>query len=244
MGGYDCYEVCEDIYGGGCVGEGSWDPDDPGGGDEYCWEDYLGQDCYEVCDDWPDDPIDPEPDYCDDPGNWDECYGDGGGDYYPDPEEVDPCDHAAQLGSNENFKSILRTLKTTADNADFKHEVGYVYSHNGDQMEKTLITGEEGAAGIEFSLNGQIDGFAHTHYVGLLSVFSPDDIYSMAQLYMNGNMNDAATFSMVVVTQSGTQYMLMIEDETKFSTYADNLVGNSTLHMFSDLFNNLYKINA
>ncbi|RAV27389.1 hypothetical protein, partial [Sinomicrobium soli] len=33
-----------------------------------------------------DDPIDPEPDYCDDPGNWDECYGDGGDDYYPDPD--------------------------------------------------------------------------------------------------------------------------------------------------------------
>ncbi|RAV27386.1 hypothetical protein, partial [Sinomicrobium soli] len=52
---------------------------DPGG-DEYCWDDIIGQDCYEECD-WIDGPIDPNPDPCDDPGNWDECYGDGGDDF-------------------------------------------------------------------------------------------------------------------------------------------------------------------
>ncbi|RAV27418.1 hypothetical protein [Sinomicrobium soli] len=82
-GGYECYEICEDVWGGGCVGD-VWDPDDPGG-DEYCWDDIIGQDCYEECD-WIDGPIDPNPDPCDDPGNWNECYGDGG-DYYP-PDDM------------------------------------------------------------------------------------------------------------------------------------------------------------
>ncbi|WP_146746659.1 hypothetical protein [Sinomicrobium soli] len=57
-----------------------------GGGDEYCWDEVIGEYCYDDCI-WIEDPDYPEePDPCDDLGNWNECYGDGG-DYYP-PDDM------------------------------------------------------------------------------------------------------------------------------------------------------------
>src|SRR5690606_34981176 len=50
-----------------------------------------------------------------------------------------------------------------------------------------------------------------------------DDEKLKAAYHLIGNMN-------------GRYYMLKIDDEAKFSAYADNLVDNSTLNLFSELY--------
>lgn len=76
---------------------------------------------------------------------------------------------------------------------------------------------------IRFELTGQIDGFVHSHYQGLLSVFSVSDIFGLAAMYKNGNIRDVNTFVIGLVTDVGTQYMMVIDDPEKFAKFANNL---------------------
>ncbi|RAV27391.1 hypothetical protein [Sinomicrobium soli] len=150
MGGYDCYEVCEDIYEGGCVGEGSWDPDDPGGGDEYCWDEVIGEYCYDDCI-WIEDPDYPEePDPCDDLGNWDECYGDGGGD--TGDESVVVADIIIDVVSTPKITDIQKELECFDKTASAKLTI---YAEQSIENSRE-VTARIGHAFIGLEQNGVV----------------------------------------------------------------------------------------
>lgn len=151
----------------------------------------------------------------------------------------DPCDHADSLESNAEYKEKFDSLKQKIHD---NKEHGYIYNHNGAGIDETPIVGEVGEAGISFDVQTPIDGFMHSHYDDLLSVFSPDDIYAMANLYKTNRMTNVSTFTAGVVTSKGTQYILMIDDITKYFDFATNLVNNNTLDLFSEMYENFYKI--
>ncbi|WP_257669168.1 hypothetical protein [Parapedobacter tibetensis] len=75
-GDWECVEICEPIWAEVCVGNP--DPDDPDQ-DDICYEEIVDEECWEDCY-YVDDPEEPE--FCDDPYNWDlpECGGEGPGD--------------------------------------------------------------------------------------------------------------------------------------------------------------------
>ena len=153
--------------------------------------------------------------------------GGGGEPNDPNPNQTDPCEKAKTITSNPKTANLMNDLKgkTTSSSA----ENGYILNENNGTISETAIVGEIGQAGIDFQVNGQIDGFIHSHYAGLLSVFSVSDIFALAQLYKNGNIKNTNTFTIGVVTASGTQYIMVIDDLTKFDSFADNLFTGNTI---------------
>lgn len=169
--------------------------------------------------------------------------GDGGGDDPPndDPPVENPCDAADKLENNVDVKGKFELLKSVTNASK---EFGFMYqvSSSNGMTNITPLIGVDGEAGINFPVTSQIDGIIHSHYTGLLSVFSPDDIYAMAQLYLSNMMVNSKEFTLGVVTASGTQYLLVIDDFTKFQSFASNLVNNSSLDVYSHAFENVFGI--
>jgi hypothetical protein len=170
------------------------------------------------------------------------CDDGGGGDEVGEepPPPPNPCKTAKKLANNTEFKEAFDALKSIVD---AKAEVGFTFKVNGETgIDETLMKGIEGEGLIDFKVPEKIDGFIHTHYEGLLSVFSPADIFAMSQLYLNDKMVNPGTFTMGVVTASGTQYLLMIDNLNEFSKYANMLVGTSSLDEYSYSYETIFKI--
>ena len=156
-----------------------------------------------------------------------------------------PCDKIKKVGKNQKTKDLMEDLKTKTGD-DKEH--GSVLVEENNVITPFPVTGNPGQKGIDFNVTGQVDGFIHSHYNGLLSVFSLDDIFGMAQMYTNGNIYDMNTFVVGVVTASGTQYLMVIDNPTKFGTFANSIMnGNQTnsiaLNAFEDAFKNVFNIN-
>ncbi|WP_447641917.1 MULTISPECIES: hypothetical protein [Chitinophagaceae] len=150
--------------------------------------------------------------------------GSGGsnGDWPPDTDDdkdkKNPCDQAKDLAKNASFKSKMNSLKGKIGESK---EYAYSYTFNDiGKMSATEQIGQNGADEVEYELSEPIDGVIHSHYTGLLSVFSAEDLYGMAGLYVSSYMKDPSTFTFGVVTASGTQYLLKIDDMGKFDQYA------------------------
>lgn len=172
------------------------------------------------------------------------CVGNGNGGYNPDVYveiQLTPCDLADSLANNADFKAKFDSLKNMTTQTK---EYGYTYKNNSTAgLTTNSIEGKNGEAGIFFTLTDKIDGIMHSHYTGLLSIFSPDDIFAIAQTYSLGKMVDPSTFTLAVVTANGTQYLLKIDNITKFNKFATDMVNNSTLDLYSFAYQNLYGIN-
>ncbi|MGI8950143.1 MAG: hypothetical protein ACR2FN_01025 [Chitinophagaceae bacterium] len=136
----------------------------------------------------------------------------------PPSPAADPCGQAAKLSRNTTFQSTINNLKTAANNLNY--ETGDTYNINSDgSMTFNQINGNPGEASISIHVTTLIDGFEHSHYTGLLSVFSPDDFQTMYSLYKGSAMTDPLSFTAGVVTASGTSYLLMINDPVKFNAF-------------------------
>jgi hypothetical protein len=170
----------------------------------------------------------------------------GGGGEGTEEEKEDPCQKLKKIGKSTETKSYMNTLKGKTNQ---NKEHGYILAEAGGTVYEFPVEGLPGKAGIGFSIgeNDKIDGYIHSHYTGLLSIFSPDDIFSIAVFFKNNSIKNLNTFVIGVVTASGTQYMMIIDDPAKFQTFADNLfTGNTfdelTLYNYSKMYNDTFKI--
>lgn len=154
-----------------------------------------------------------------------------------EPIIISPCDDAKLLSKSDAFKAMVSTLEgLTSD----KKERGFTYKINPDgSFTKTELTGKDGEAGIDFNVNSPIDGYSHTHYTGLLSIFSVSDIYAITQIFKTHNM--PINFTATVVTASGTKYMLKVDDIYKFYDFSNNIAGTAQ-KTYETLYEKLYKI--
>lgn len=165
--------------------------------------------------------------------------GDNGNENNPD-STINPCAHADSLAKNSEFKAKLDSLKGKSNG---NKEYGYYYKENfANTISEVPIEGPPDSAGINFSVNLPIDGFMHNHYSGLLSVFSVDDLASMAKLYVAGNMINPGTFTISVVTASNTQYLLKIDNEVAFAQFAASLIADADTDNFEHLYQTIYGI--
>lgn len=127
---------------------------------------------------------------------------------------------------------------------NLNYEVGYTMIRNANgNISYTSINGNPNAEGIEFSVNSSIDGYIHTHYTGLLSIFSPNDILALYTLMNNNLMSNPSNFTAGVVTANGTSYLLMINDLQKFNSFSQNYLSNEvSFNMYSNLYDKIYNI--
>lgn len=175
--------------------------------------------------------------------------GGGGDDGEENEEEYEgsPCDKITTIGKNSKTKALFKNLK---GKTNLNAEHGYILNQTGytNTINETAIEGPAGKAGINYNVSKAIDGVIHSHYQGLLPVFSAADMFAFAQLYKNGFVKDPETFVMGVVTASGTQYMMVIDDPSKFAVFADNLYSGNTFDQSAidtyELIYSWYKISA
>ncbi|WP_154647895.1 hypothetical protein [Pedobacter arcticus] len=142
----------------------------------------------------------------------------------PPPETTpDPCNQANSLGKNESFKDKMDDLK---GKTGLDYEVGYLFKNGGSSSaDYTSLGGVAGQTQISIpisSIAGTIDGYIHTHYgSGTIPVFSIGDILSIYTLNNAGKITDLSTFTIGVVTDYGTQYILKIDDIANFNSFYD-----------------------
>lgn len=160
---------------------------------------------------------------------------------------LDPCSDAFALQSSASFKSYMQELK---DSTNSNREYGYfMKKDNNGVFGNTLLGLIQGPADKlslgDFINNYQIDCFAHSHFskdtIKGLSVFSPDDLWTMCRQFNDGAVVNPQAFSIALTTKSGTQYLLKIENLTKFRAWAHSFTQGS-LQGYYDLFGEILKI--
>lgn len=151
-----------------------------------------------------------------------------------------PCEKLSKIGKHTQVIEKMRELQTkTKENK----EIGYILRSSSSEIVPHYIEGKVGEAKIEISLSGQIDGVIHSHYTGLLSVFSVSDIFALAAMYKNGNIRNVNSFVMGLVTDAETQYMMVIEDPEKFAKFANNLFNGDKIDKdIQDNYERVYQL--
>jgi hypothetical protein len=154
---------------------------------------------------------------------------------------VDPCVIAKALEQNQALRGKMSELDSKTN---LNYETGHTFKNNADGTSTyTPVNGVAGEASINININSPIDGFIHTHYAGLLSIFSPDDIRSIAQVLNGGNMVNPSSFMAGVVTASGTSYALVIDDVDQFRAFANNFLNDDVnFNLFASVYGSVYKI--
>ena len=81
-------------------------------------------------------------------------------------------------------------------------------------------TGTIGAPSAKYGYDPtKIKGVMHSHYAGLLSVYSVDDLQDIYLQLVNPTVTD--DFFSALVTKSGTRYLLSIADKSKFIAFGN-----------------------
>lgn len=156
--------------------------------------------------------------------------------------QINPCVLAKFLEQNQGFKDKMNDLQSKTN---LNYETGYTMKRNTDgTITFNAISGNPNQAGIDFNINSAIDGYIHTHYSGLLSIFSPDDIRALYTLMSSNLMGDPSIFTTGLVTANGTTYVLHIDNVQQFQTFSQNFLSNDgSFNIFSNIYGSLYNIN-
>ncbi|WP_179375723.1 hypothetical protein [Winogradskyella wichelsiae] len=131
------------------------------------------------------------------------------------PSTSDPCDKINSLGTNTDFKNKMTDLKNSTG---LNYEKGYYIGLNGENS-FTPINGNANQPYIDINPSSPISGFMHSHNTEGDSMFSPDDIRALYQLYDNNLMQNSSTFTFSVVTNQGTSYTIVIDDIAAFNNF-------------------------
>ncbi len=163
------------------------------------------------------------------------------------PEEIkkEPCKQATTIGKHKDTKALMKILQgKTSENKEY----GYVLKADSSKINGRAIVGGIGEKGIKFQITEDyVDGYIHSHYKNLLPIFSPDDIFAIAAIYKHGKIRDLNTFVAGVVTEQGTQYLLVINEPGKFMMFAQNLYkglefSKEALNAYERMLHDLYQI--
>lgn len=127
-------------------------------------------------------------------------------------------------------------------------EYGYLLNETSNgNIDYVSVSGLENEAIINVNVDSPIDGFLHSHYNGLLSIYSPDDILSLVKLYSLGLIKDTNKFLMGLVT-GNNQYFLTIDNPAKFTNFSNLYITNRDLDVTAQnalnlIYGSLYNIN-
>jgi len=130
---------------------------------------------------------------------------------------------------------------------NLEKEVGYAFKELNGTLSFSYLEGKDGNPYIDLntsSLPTNMSGFIHTHYQGLLSIFSGSDIRVIYQLHKAGNIKNLDSYTSGLVTANGTTYLLKIEDTEKFIKFGEDYLKDDIAftYLFEDFYSNRYQI--
>ena len=155
---------------------------------------------------------------------------------FDDPET--PCDKIKKFGESQKTKDLMNNLKNETKS---DREKGYTLKDNSGTLNENYFEGTPGENYMDVDVSDGVNAIIHSHYTGLLSIFSPDDIFVIAAAYKGGYIKDTQNFVLGVVTDSGTQYYMVIDDLQKFSTFSDQVLING-FNIYKNMYKRLGKI--
>ena len=184
------------------------------------------------------------------PDPWDEDPGDGGhdmgggnGDFGGNgggssgssdpnaPSTPDPCGQMKDLKNKSEYAKNTKYLegKTSATTESGFRVGDPVSGQTGTQFQE--LSNKQGTQELDFKIFGSTYGIMHSHYDGLISIFSPDDVNLFIQLLKNAKNNGIPVNKVFisVVTSDGT-YQLRGDniDPDKLSMYSPKQIENLT----------------
>ena len=144
-------------------------------------------------------------------------------------EEEESCDLINKLQLDTNFKNRMFGLVYSANN--YSMEITTVLTDNPDPHPTNNFTysvpfsGDPYNPSMTYSADTNMVAVIHSHYDGLLSIFSATDLQD---LYLNLKNYPAITDNifLAVVTASNTAYLLQIKDRTAFIAFGDKHLSN------------------
>lgn len=158
---------------------------------------------------------------------------DGGGGGSDELDVPDPCKKMKDLKSDAVFKQKMVLLKNAAENYTvetlftmYNDPTPGVAPDQTDAYDYTTFTGTSYAPNAVYSGDTTMQGLIHSHFEGLLSIFSPSDIKDLYGLMLNADITD--DFFIGVVSDEGTSYILQIEDRIKFLAFGNLYLSTET----------------
>ena len=160
----------------------------------------------------------------------------------PDKEPIDPCRNMKNKMEHEEFSAMLNEL---AGLTSKNYEAGRIYRYENDKYEFFNFDGKPGAPEIDFTpqsgLNYNIYGIVHTHFDGLLPIFSASDLLVAGAWDEVGAVNDLSRFSMGLVTSQGT-YFLQITNTSQYRDFYTMYSGGG-MYVLEKFYEENYGIN-
>jgi hypothetical protein len=165
--------------------------------------------------------------------------GSGGGSN-PDTTIYNICRQVDSLEVNSAFKQRMTALFNAVS---LNYEVGYIMQRNNNgTYNYALIQGSSNGGGLpDFNFTQPQDGILHTHYAGLLSIFSPDDLRSLFRIYRDNYANSGFIYGLVT---GSTTYLLEVGDLQTFLQFGQQYLEDATsFELFKNIYSNVYVIN-
>lgn len=149
--------------------------------------------------------------------------GGGGGGNAPIIIPKDPCDLIAKLNNDVLFNQKMKNLQT-ATNYNFEL-VSTAYKNPTPNSVPTSdfrfldFQGSANTPSVSYPFYPQIEGIMHSHYEGLLSIYSVADLADIYNKLLNPNVTD--DFFSALVTKAGTKYLILIKNRAQFIVFGD-----------------------
>jgi hypothetical protein len=163
-------------------------------------------------------------------------------------EPKTPCEKMNKLKADTGFRAKMVELKTAADDENVeKGKTLYNKTGVAPINNKYLYSPSSGTPNnpeINYSYYASTQGYVHTHYEELISIFSVKDLLDMYNTMKNVSVTD--DFFYGVITEAGSAYILQIEDRAAFIAFGDTNLSNenkrfkftSKLESYYDVTNN------
>ncbi len=139
-----------------------------------------------------------------------------------------PCDIIKNLQKDTNFKARMSGLIEPARNWSLERVT--VVNENSNPTTTNNYTyanydGNINSPTAEFTIFTNSAGYIHSHYAGLGSVFSGEDLQYLYQLLKN-NPTYFDNIFLGLVTSSNTAYLLQIENRAEFIAFGDKYLAD------------------
>ncbi len=157
------------------------------------------------------------------------CYPPTGGNPLPPVPPNPPCsEFITSLEANTNFIDRMKYLNTaTVLNAP--NEVGYTIRDITQYNSNSYIPGTGSATSpiIDWSFPGgtKVEGLIHSHYSGLNSIFSHDDVILMARLFLANFAKDTNNLFFAMTSKDSPPFLMKVGNASTFRTFCEKIVG-------------------
>ena len=165
--------------------------------------------------------------------------------------QKNPCVLLNKLKNDVAFKAKMTGLKNAAEQWGFEkcHTVyndptPNIQAGQIDKFDYEDFAGTVDKPEANYTGNTSMQGIIHSHYAGLVSIFSPGDLADLYNMLLNPQISD--DFFIGLVTKKGVAYILQIPDRQAFLAFGNQYLANeSKLRKFmEDKYLEKYQITA